>query len=44
MEEKGYRKLIVWQEAKRLVVLVYRLTEHFPKTDDYALKSQMLAR
>jgi len=28
--ERGYKRLIVWQEAKKLVVLVYRLTEDFP--------------
>lgn len=41
MEIKGYRKLIVWQEAKKLVTAVYRLTESFPRTEDYALKGQM---
>ena len=39
--ESGYRKLIVWQEAKKLVVLVYLLTKSFPRSEDYALASQI---
>lgn len=39
--ESGYKKLIVWQEAKKLVVLVYQITSLFPRTEDYALKDQM---
>ena len=39
--ESGYKKLIVWQEAIRLVVLVYNLTKTFPKSEDYALRDQM---
>lgn len=37
----GYRNLIVWQEAKKLVILVYKLTEKFPKPEQYGLISQM---
>lgn len=37
----GYKKLIVWQEAKNLTVLVYKLTEKFPKSEEYGLKGQM---
>ena len=37
----GYRSLIVWIEAKNLVVLIYRLTDSFPRSEDFALKSQM---
>lgn len=37
----GYRNLIVWNEAKNLTVLVYRLTENFPRSENYALKGQM---
>lgn len=40
-EQKGYKKLIVWQEAKKLVVLIYRLTDSLPKSEDFGLKSQM---
>jgi len=28
---KGFRKLLVWQKAHQLVLLVYRLTEKLPK-------------
>ncbi len=37
----GYRSLIVWQETKALTVLIYKLTEHFPRSEDFGLKSQM---
>jgi len=37
----GYRKLIVWIEAKRLTTLVYRLTENFPRSEEFGLKAQM---
>lgn len=37
----GYRKLIVWIEAKKLTVLVYRLTELFPKSEVFGLRIQM---
>ena len=38
---KGYQKLIVWQRAKELVVLVYKITDKFPKSEEFGLKSQM---
>jgi four helix bundle protein len=31
----SYRDLIAWQKAMDLVVLVYRLTEHFPRREWY---------
>jgi four helix bundle protein len=37
----GFRNLIVWKEAKKLAVLVYQLTDNFPKSEEYGLKSQM---
>lgn len=37
----GYRKLILWQEAKNLVLLVYKLTDTLPKSEEFGLKSQM---
>ena len=42
-EEKisSYRDLIVWQKAKSVAVLVYKLTEDFPQSDLYGLTSQM---
>lgn len=39
--EGGYKKLIVWQEAKALVLLIYRLTNNFPRSEEFGLKSQM---
>ena len=38
--DKGFRKLLVWQKAHQLVLLVYQLTAKFPKTETYAVTSQ----
>jgi four helix bundle protein len=38
---KGYHKLLVWQRARELVKLVYLSTETFPKSEEFALKSQI---
>lgn len=38
---KGYHKLIVWQKSQSLVFLVYKLTENFPRAEEYGLKSQI---
>lgn len=38
---KGFRKLIVWQRAHQLVLLVYKLTEKFPKHEMFGLTSQL---
>lgn len=40
-DNKGFRKLIVWQRAHQLALLVYRLTEKFPKSEIYGLTSQL---
>jgi four helix bundle protein len=37
----GYKKLILYQKAKDLVLTIYRLTEGFPKTEIYTLVPQM---
>jgi four helix bundle protein len=37
----GFRKLIVWKEAKNLTILVYKLTGKLPKNEEFGLKSQM---
>jgi len=39
--EKGFRKLIVWQKAHQWVLLIYKLTEKFPKHEMFGLTSQM---
>ena len=36
-----FEKLNAWQEARKLVVEVYRLMEKFPKTENFALCDQL---
>jgi four helix bundle protein len=38
---QGHKELIVWQKAMHLVVVVYKLTKYFPKTEIYGLASQI---
>jgi len=38
---KNYRELHVWQKAHELVLLVFRMTEKFPKTDQFGIVSQV---
>lgn len=40
-DNKGYHKLIVWQRARELVLLIYKITESFPKTEEFGLKGQL---
>lgn len=40
-EIKTFSDLIAWKEAYKLVLLVYKVTDKFPKKEDYALTSQM---
>lgn len=37
----SFRKLIVWQEAKKLAVEIYRITSFFPKYEQYGIVSQL---
>ncbi len=39
--EKGFRKLFVWQRAHEWVLLIYKLTEKFPKHEIFGLTSKM---
>jgi four helix bundle protein len=39
--EKGFRKLFVWQKAHQLVLLIYKLSESFPKSEMFGLTSQL---
>lgn len=39
--QKGYQKLKVWQEAHKLVLMVYALTNNFPNNETLGLTSQM---
>ena len=38
---ENFKELIVWQKSIKLVILVYRLTGGFPKSEIYGLVSQM---
>jgi four helix bundle protein len=38
---KDYKKLVVWEKAHRLVLMIYRITTAFPKDEQYGLTSQM---
>ena len=40
-QEKGYKKLKTFQEAHKLVLLVYQLTQKFPKDEVFGMKSQI---
>ena len=41
MAASSYRDLTVWQKAIHLVVLIYSITQRFPKEETYGLISQM---
>jgi four helix bundle protein len=41
MDEKGYKKLIVWQKADELAYQVYICTKSFPKEELYGITSQL---
>jgi four helix bundle protein len=39
--DTGFRRLIVWQEAKKLTVKLYKLTQSFPSEERFHLVSQL---
>jgi len=39
--EKAFRKLLVWQKAHQLVMLIYGLADCFPKSELFGLTSQL---
>jgi len=41
MRNRSFRDLVVWKQSMELVDEVYRVTLDFPRSEDYALKSQM---
>lgn len=41
MKFHDYEKLIVWQKAMDLVVVIYRITKGFPKEEQFGLTSQI---
>jgi len=40
-DSKSYRKLILWQKFKDLLLVTYKLTEKLPKSEEFVLKPQM---
>jgi four helix bundle protein len=40
-EEKGFHKLLVWQRTHQLVLLTYKYTSNFPKSELFGLTSQI---
>jgi len=41
MEEKAFRKLIVWKRAHALTLAVYKTSEKFPRNELFGLTSQI---
>jgi four helix bundle protein len=41
MPVRSYKDLIVWQKSVDLCVIVYKVTEKFPKSEAYGLTSQI---
>lgn len=41
MPIQSYQDLIAWQKAMEVAVSIYRVTERFPKSEQYGLVSQM---
>lgn len=41
MQQNGYRDLIVWQKAMKLVVAVYELLKDFPREESFGLTAQI---
>lgn len=39
--DKGYHKLVIWQKARELVLLIYKYTDNFPKAEEFGLKGQL---
>lgn len=41
MKAESYKNLIVWQKAMELSILVYKLTDKFPKSEIFSLTNQV---
>jgi four helix bundle protein len=39
--EKPHKRLVAWQKCMDLVVMIYKMTDQFPKHETYGLGSQM---
>lgn len=37
----SFRKLVAWKEAKKIAVVIYKITDKFPKEEKFGLISQM---
>ena len=40
-EKKGYKRLKIWEEAHKLVLLVYKATKNFPREELFGLTDQL---
>src|SRR2546426_7426086 len=38
---QDFRKLTVWQDARRLTKSIYELTRNFPESEQFGLKAQL---
>ncbi len=38
---RSFTDLKAWQEGHKLVILIYKITKHFPKEETYSLTDQM---
>ena len=38
---KDYRKLVVWEKAHNITLFIYKLTQAFPREEQYGLVSQI---
>ncbi|QSV44864.1 four helix bundle protein [Geobacter benzoatilyticus] len=39
--EKPHRKLLVWEKSVELASMVYRITDNFPRHEQFGISSQM---
>lgn len=39
--EYGFQRVIAWQKAHEFVLLIYRISKHFPDDERYGLTSQL---
>lgn len=40
-EEKGYKKLKIWEKAHKMAIEVYKVTKEFPREELYGITSQL---
>ncbi|MBS1529815.1 MAG: four helix bundle protein [Bacteroidetes bacterium] len=38
---QNFKDLLLWQEAHQFVLNIYRISEHFPKSETFAITSQL---